>query len=280
MKTLLQSVGTTHYFAATSHQLFSRIRTLRAGAFVFALVAMTTVAQADVISVDNGQLVNDTVANVTWAANASLFKTMAGQSTNTTTFVNTIISDSGGQIVSGSGTYSLTSADFNLTDGTMDWYGAEAWINYLNKTSYLSYSNWRLPTSSATATTSDTPTTTSSELAELLIGELGGQYNVGITATHNANYSLFSGFQSDSQLGANIYWSGTEYKNASAAWSFATWEDSQDYNGKADFFNVLPVMSGQVPVAPAAAPEPSALCLMGGGLLGLAAAFAKRRLHW
>ena len=272
MKKLLRSFLIT----ATSLGLSPRNR---AGALVLALAAITTVANADLISVDGGQLVDDNVANVTWAANASLFKTMVGQSTNTTNFVNTIISDSGGQIVSGNGTYTLTSADFSLTDGTMDWYGAQAWINYLNKTSYLGYSNWRLPTTvNKPGSSTDTPTTTSSELAELVIGELGGQYGTALTDSHNSSYVAFSGFQSNVQVGHNFYWSGTEYTNATAAWSFATWEDSQDFNGKGDFFNVLEVMSGQVPAPNAAAPEPSALLLMGGGFLGLAA-LAKRRFN-
>ena len=28
----------------------------------------------------------------------------------------------------------------------MDWFGAQAWINYLNVTNYQGYSDWRLPT--------------------------------------------------------------------------------------------------------------------------------------
>ena len=244
--------------------------------FLIAAACTATVANAALIGVDNGQLVDDSVANVTWAANASLFGTMVAQSGNATALVNTIISDSNGQIVSGSGTHTLTSGDFSLMDGTVDWYGAQAFINYLNKSTYLGYSNWRLPTTvNAPASSSDTPSTTSSELAELIYGELGGQSGVAITDSHNSSYSAFTGFQSNSQVGANLYWSSTEYSNPSAAWSFATWENSQDFNGKADFFNVLALMSGQVPAS--AAPEPASWWLIGGSILSLAGLAIRRR---
>jgi len=243
--------------------------------FFIAAAFTATVANAALIGVDNGQLVDDSVANVTWASNASLFKTLVAQSNNSAALVNTIISDSNGQIVSGNGTHNLTSADFSLADGTMDWYGAQAFISYLNKSTYLGYSNWRLPTTiNAPASSGDSPAPTSSELAELIFGELGGQYNnVSITDAHNASYSLFTGFQSNAQLGPNFYWSSTEYSNPTAAWSFATWENSQDFNGKGNFFNVLPLMSGQVQAS--TAPEPVSLWLVGGGILSLAG-FVKR----
>lgn len=233
-----------------------------------------SLANAALVTVDNGQLVDDTTLNVTWSANASLFGTIASLN-NSTTFVNALINDSNGQIVNGSSTYTLTAADFNLTAGTMDWYGAQAFINYLNKTNYMGYSDWRLPTTSSTATTSDTPPTSSSEMAELFYGELGAVSGDAITDTHNSNYSDFTGFKSDNQNdGLNYYWSGTPGPGRGSAWDFKPWENSQDYDPTSGFFNVLPLMDGQIAAA-SAAPEPATLWLIGGGIL--LAGFSKRR---
>ena len=233
-----------------------------------------SMAHANLVTVDNGQLVDDTVLNVTWVANASLFGTIASQG-SATTFVNALINDSSGQILSGSITHTLTAADFNLTAGTMDWFGAQAFVNYLNQTNYMGYSDWRLPTTSSTATTSDTPPTSSSEMAELFYGELGAVSGDAITDTHNSSYSDFTGFKSNSEDdGLNYYWSGTRGPGVSSAWSFAAWENSQDYNPTSGFFHALIVRDGQV-AASTAVPEPATLWLIGGSIL--LAGFSKRR---
>ena len=194
---------------------------------------------------------------------------MATASTNSATFVSTIISDSGGQV----GAYTLTAADFHPTDGQMDFYAAVAWINYLNQTKYLGYTTWRMPTTvNAPASASDTPDPSSSELAELVVTELGGPYGDSVVTTHNVSFNLFSNFQS------GLYWSGTNYKNPNAAWSFNTLpaEDSQDYNAKGSFFYVLPVMTGLIP-AGSAAPEPGSVWLIGLGIAGLSGLAMRRR---
>lgn len=73
-------------------------------------------------------------------------------STAQTTLINSIISASGGVIhdtpnpYDPSGTYTLSSNDFNTTNGTMTWWGAMAWVNYLNARNYGGSTQWALPT--------------------------------------------------------------------------------------------------------------------------------------
>ena len=255
--------------------LLNAVNPFRAASLLFALAAFTTVANAGVFAVDNGQLVVDSSINVTWAADGNLFSTLATQSGNVSSFVNTVISDSGGQV----GAYTLTAADFHTGAGQlgqMDWYAAVAWINYLNKTSYLGFSTWRMPTTvNASTSATDTPDPSSSEMAELILSELGGPVGVdgsSILDTHNANFKLFTNFQ------AYLYWSGTEYfKNNNAAWSFnaLVGEDSQDFNAKNNFFDVLPLLDGQVGAT--ATPEPSSALLIATGLAGFSGFVMRRR---
>ncbi len=254
---------TTGYFP----RAFRAPSYFRAISLIFSLVVTTAVMNADLVSADGGQLVVDTTLNATWASDANLFNTLEVQSGNSATFVNTVISDSNGQI----GTYALTSADFH-SQGQMDWYGAEAFINYLNTTHYLGYSSWRLPTTvNAAASSTDTPAPSSSELAELIIAGLGGPYGDTVVNTHNSNFGLFSNFQ------AWLYWSGTNATNPTGAWDFNALpgEDSQDNDAKAtNFFDVLPLMNGEV--ATATAPEPGSAWMLSAGLLGVSG-FAMRR---
>ena len=240
----------------------------RAVTLVLALVGTTSVMSAGLVSVDSGQLVIDTTLNATWASDANLFSTLATQSGNSSTFVNTIISDSGGQI----GGYTLTASDFQTANGRMNWYGAVAWVNYLNTIQYLGYSNWGLPTTvNAPASSTDTPATTSSQLAELIIGELGGPYGDSVVNTHNSNFALFTNFQ------AYLYWSGTNATNPNGAWDFNALpgEDSQDNDAKdTNFFNVIPLLPGEVGAS--ATPEPGTVWLIAAGIAGFAG-FAMRR---
>ena len=89
-------------------------------------------------------LVYDTVNNITWAADANLFKTQADSNP---LLVSQIIAANGGVIHDtpnsfDNGTYSLTTADFNTTTGSMTWWGAQAWVKNL---SLGGVTGWTLP---------------------------------------------------------------------------------------------------------------------------------------
>src|SRR5258708_3169804 len=102
--------------------------------------------------------------------------------------------------------YSLTAADFDTIAGGMTWFGAVAWINYLNVTSYHGYSDGRFPD---IGTPGDLPAASmgtcypsnsglsisSSEWWELSFTELGGIAVTPISTTHHGSYALFSRIQ-------------------------------------------------------------------------------------
>ena len=179
----------------------------------------------------------------TWVSDANLFQTQAAGNAN---LVADIIAANSGVIHDSvypfhSGTYLLHSYDFTTSTGTMDWFGAQAWIGYLNKTSHDGYNQ------------------TGSQMGELCYNELGGVAGENISNTHNANYNLFTNVQN------SVYWSGSEYTfNPSYAWDF-TGYGGQRYSAKGFQSFAWAVHPGDI----SAVPVPGAIWLFGSGLLGL-----------
>lgn len=170
-----------------------------------------------------GQVVYDATTNLSWIANANLAAT---------------------------NTFGVTGINAN---GTMSWYTAINWVDAMDASNYLGYSDWRLPTSD----TCSGYDCTNSEMGNLFYNGLGGVAKNSIITAHNANYTLFTNVQS------NLYWSNTEYGSYTYdAWYFYT---SYGYQGAAyedaNFF-ALAVRPGQV----AAVPEPSTTLMFGVGL--------------
>jgi hypothetical protein len=240
-------------------------------------VLLAVNANASLVSTDGGLGVYDTTNNVTWTSNANLFATQAASySGGAAAFVSAVIADSGGVIhdtpnfYDPTGTYTLSASDFVTSgnfDGTMSYWGARAWVNYLDATNYGGSNQWALPTTVDNNASvgypnggAGNPAQSSSQMAQLFYGGLGQVANSSITTTHNANYSLFSNVQS------YVYWSGTEYSaDPEGAWLFLT-DDGEQYDLiKSYDLYALAVSPGDV----SAVPEPGAAWLLGVGLLGL-----------
>ncbi len=229
-----------------------------------------------------GGMVYDNVNNITWAADAKLFKTQAAGNAN---LVSQIIAGNGGVIhdtpniydtVPNSGVYSLTSGDFNTTTGAMTWWGAKAWANNLT---LGGVAGWSLPTTpDAMFLTSDGYynsgsngiNITTSQMGDLFYNQLGGVAYSSIITTLNPNYNLFTNVQD------SVYWSGSEYAATLnfvyMAWGFNTHDGNQtsfNMNVQLDAWAVRP---GDV----AAVPLPGAVWLFGSGIIGLAS-FTRRK---
>ena len=229
----------------------------------------TNLAQASLMP-DGLGLVYDNVANVTWSSNGNLFATMYATDPNLISQIITAVptvhdTPNAYDTPSNSGKYNLSSADFSGS-GTMDWWGAMAWVKYLDSTNYLGHSTWMLPT---TYTQTCTGYCANSMLGELFYTGLGGSAGRSITTTHNASYNLFTNVQN------SVYWSGTEYTSIPVvAWFFSTDYGTQVANGKYDGSYSWAVLPGK---AAANVPEPAGMALFGIGLLGLMAGLRRHR---
>ncbi len=215
-------------------------------------------AHAHLVPVNGGALVNDPSDKLTWLRDANFFATQAAESGDPALFVRTIISAAGGVIYdtpngldtpANSGRHTLTANDFyrnGSIDGHLTWFGAQAWVNYLNDTDYEGYSDWRLPTTVDNISNvgypnggAHNPAVTSSELAELFYGQMGQVAGQSIQKAHNSSYAFFS------HVGAS-YWSATEVAHASSsAWIFVDTDGRQLTAGKASYNLGLAVRSGQ-----------------------------------
>ena len=191
-------------------------------------------AHAALILTDGGQGVYDTVADLTWVSNGNLLKAQAdGYPGGPAAYFAAVIAASNGSVAEipnaydgYTGSYTLSASDFFpvQNNGGMTWWGAQAWVHYLNVTNYGGSNQWSLP-STVDANTSlmypdgigADPSPSTSQMAQLFYGNLGQVAKAPILNHHNANYSLFSNLQD------NAYWSGTEYAaNPGGAWTFAT----------------------------------------------------------
>lgn len=241
-------------------------KTLITAGLLLSLTSINTEAALTSYTSAGQGLVYSSVSDVTWTQDANLFKTLF------TTNANLI-----SQIVSVTPTYNdpvyglrtIDANDFNARDdGRMSWWGAKAFVNYLNSVNYAASNQWRLPTSNAIEGYNGTA---GNELGQLFYGELGGTAGNSIP-----NTSTFNNEQ------ASWYWSGTEYAaNPGDAWFFGTYDGSQGHLRKYDDEPRPPqlfawaVSPGQV----AAVPLPGAVWLFGSGLIGFMGARLKRKLR-
>jgi len=245
---------------------------------------LSTGAQADLVSTAGGLGVYDNVNNVTWTSDANLMLTQANSySGGASAYVAAVIAASGGVINDtpnsldtppNSGTHTLSASDFFTSGtyaGTLSWFGAKAWVNYLNATNYAGTNTWTLPTTVDSNSSygypngaSGNPSQSSSQMAQLFHGGLGQVAGSDITTTHNSSYTLFS------QVQSYAYWSGAEYSAyPDDAWLFVTDDGSHDLTIKGGHYYALAVSPGDVG-ALSAVPVPGAVWLLGSGVMGLA----------
>jgi hypothetical protein len=251
-------------------------------------------AQAGLVTTDGGLGVYDTTNNVTWTSNANLFATQeANYIGGAAAFVSAVIADSGGIIhdtpnqFDPTGTYSLSASDFNVhAAGQMTWWGAQAWVNYLNVTNYGGSSQWALPTTVDSISNDGVPNgapgnpaVSSSQMAELFYGGLGEVAGSPITTTHNSSLALFT----NTAAFNDSYWSGTEFQTASTngrAWFFYPGAldpspgDGGDQGGLNKDFGLYALAVSPGELSPVPLPGAAWLMLSGVGWL---AVFARKK---
>jgi len=175
------------------------------------LVLLGSTSRAALVDVGNG-LINHPAANLTWVADANLFRTMAAADADLVAKVVAAWTDGDIPTLAGDGTtHTIVAADFDAATGRMNWYGARAWVNYLNVTHYKGYSDWRLPEVGTASLQSGgclicVPgngfTVDSSEWWRLYFEELGGTAHVPIASSNNGSYALFQHIEGDGYWGS------------------------------------------------------------------------------
>lgn len=175
------------------------------------LVLLASTSRAALVDVGNG-LVNHPAANLTWVADANLFRTMAAADATLVTKIVTAWNLGAIPTLAGDGTtHTIVAADFNAATGKMNWYGARAWVYYLRVTHYKGYSDWRLPEVGTASLQTGGCTTcvpgdggfdvNSSEWWRLFFDELGGTAHVPIATSNNGSYALFQNIEGDAFWG-------------------------------------------------------------------------------
>ncbi|KJU87105.1 secreted protein containing DUF1566 [Candidatus Magnetobacterium bavaricum] len=107
----------------------------------------------------------------------------------------------------------------NCTGGKITWQAALDYVVCLNASSYLGYSNWRLPN----------------------IKELQSITNMG-----EAYVALWLNSQGFTSVQSSRYWSSTTYaRSTSYAWVVPMYDGSVDANAKSSDRHIWPVLSGQ-----------------------------------
>ena len=262
------------------------------------VLSMTVASAQAALSVPESTslVVHDSDLNIYWTQDANLFLTQAnGYSGGASAFVTAVINASGGVIndspnsldtVAYSGTYNLTASDFNTSNGQMNWWGATAWVNYLNGTSYAGLTNWTLPqvtpvnginflpTASFNGSTdrgfnTNAVNATASQLAYLYYNELDNLALYDTAGKTQAGWGLVNtGPFSNIQSGA--YWFSPDYDGGTLTntpgdpkWAvlFMATNGAQGFGPKNTFYYSTAV---------AAVPEPEtyAMFLAGLGLMG------------
>lgn len=188
------------------------------GLLVGILALNTLSAEATLTSYNsNGvDLVYSSVSNVTWIKDGNLLGGMIA-SYGFTSVVSNILTMSSRisnipNYYSPAGTYTLTERDFS-SSGAASWFGAMAYVNYLNSIKYGGSNQWYLPTVINTSYNYNSPTNGTvpgDELQELFYSELGGTAFNPIPNTANFNNE-----------NSYYFWSGTEYlQKPASAWGF------------------------------------------------------------
>jgi len=208
-------------------------------------------------------LVYSSVSDVTWIKDANLLGTLfSTQGFNSVVdaiiAANPIVYDTPNFYDGNDGDYNISAADFNSSIlgnnlGGTTWFGARAFVGYLNSIAYGGSDQWRLP--SAGSNPQFGYNQTGAELGQLFYDELGGVAGKSIPNTATFDHEQATG-----------YWSGTEYAPApNNAWVFATFSGFHNTNPKNSLTYAWAVSPGQVTEVPL----PGAACSILSGLLGL-----------
>lgn len=222
-------------------------KTIAVSGLAASLLALS--AHADLSLTGNGLGIYDSGLNAVWSTDANLLGTFE-HSQGAASFIDSIIGVSP-TVTDGSGMHTISAADFGTHTpdsfsagdyGLADWWGAQAFVNYLNSVAYAGYGNWALPAN-------DVAGATGGALGELFYNELGGT-----PGSLNLSNTPFSNLQN------YAYWGSEVAGDPSQAGDLTTIYGFPGYAAKTAMYYVLTI---------APVPLPGAFLLFGSALAGL-----------
>jgi len=265
--------------------LTHRTSSILFSASLLTVLSFSTQANAALVSYtsEDTELFYSSISDVTWTKDANLLSTMISNS-GYSTVVDAILTANTG-VTFGSTPYTLSNADFSNV-GETSWWGAMAFVHYLNTINYAGSDEWRLPTvtdigndgcnwslggTDCGYNSATNGTTPNDEFAELYYKELGLEPFGGV---HSSGYGIGSPFNNVQ----SFYWTGTELiTDTSGAFEFfATYGYQEVYMKNATTWFAWAVSPGSIiPVdVPSAVPEPDSVALL---LAGISLLLARSR---
>ncbi len=224
-------------------------QTLLASGVLLCAASFNADASLNSYTANGANFVYSSLSDISWAENANLFWTMASSNPGLVTQISSITPTYDDPFW---GLQSIDASHFNASSGEMTWWGAKAFVNYLNEINYGGSNEWRLPTSNAVA---DFDGTAGNELGQLFYGELGGTPGGLIPISLQF---LLQDYE--------VYWTGMEdAQNLDGAWEFQTYNGAQSIRQKSSQHYAWVVSPGLV----SAVPVPSAVWMFGSDILGV-----------
>lgn len=229
------------------------------------IVSFNAQATLSSYTVNGEDLVYSSESNVTWTKDGNLLGSMIANQgfekvVNDILSVSPVITSTPNYSDNYTGSYTLTINNDFMSNGRVSWFGAMAFINYLNYIKFAGNDQWRLPTQATIILGTNSPsngTTEGNEFSELFYTELNGSANSAFPSS-----TLFYNQQSF------VYWSGTEFpSNASYAWYFNTTDGDLYITFKDTNFYAWAVNTGQITTV--SETDSVAMLLAGLGVLSL-----------
>ena len=202
---------------------------------------------------DGKDLVYSGVSNVTWTKNGNLlgdWLNADGVTSVLQTIQSVVPAVTLTYSFAGPQTHTLTAADFSGywgVDGRATFYGAYAFVTYLNSIKYGGTIQWRLPNAVNGVYPSPNPVlesyTKAGDFGQLYYDELGASQGSGVNTSNPTALADFAGIQSAQYWSTNVL---SAY-GITQPYGFNMNDGSQYFLNPDLGFYVMPVTSGRVP---------------------------------